>query len=229
MQNQILVIITWIFIMRAKNNISSKGKNAVAVIADGETEKWYLQLLNQEEDLRLPITYKLPKGNLQEVYEVVKEQCSLPFTKVFWIIDFDVIVREERERAQGTPSPVALFRDILNEVNSEPKKYPNLFLYINNPCLEFFHLLHFKDTARYYQMYEPSLRRELQSVLPNYEKSEKFYKSPPNIYVRLKPNQDLAINRASRLSEFDINNYQSAQADIYKLVKDLVPQTSDIV
>ena len=58
--------------MRAKNNISSKGKNAVAVIADGETEKWYLQLLNQEEDLRLPITFKLPKGNLQEVYEVVK-------------------------------------------------------------------------------------------------------------------------------------------------------------
>ena len=229
MQNQILVIITWIFIMRAKNNISSKGKNAVAVIADGETEKWYLQLLIQEEDLRLPITFKLPKGNLQEVYEVVKEQCSLPFTKVFWIIDFDVIVREERERAQGTPSPVALFRDILNEVNSEPKKYPNLFLYINNPCLEFFHLLHFKDTARYYQMYEPSLRRELQSVLPNYEKSEKFYKSSPNIYVRLKPNQNNAINRASRLTEFDINNYQNAQADIYKLVKDLVSQTSDIV
>ena len=144
--------------MRAKNNISSKGKNAVSIIADGETEKWYFQLLNQEEDLRLPITYKLPKGNLQEVYEVVKEQCSLPFTKVIWIIDFDVIVREERERAKSTPSPVALFRDILNEVNSEPKKYPNLFLYINNPCLEFFHLLHFKDTARYYQMYEPSLR-----------------------------------------------------------------------
>ena len=90
-------------------------------------------------------------------------------------------------------------------------------------------MLHFKDTARYYQMYEPSLRKELQSVLPNYEKSEKFYKSSPNIYVRLKPNQDKAINRASRLPEFDIDNYQSAQADIYKLVKDLVPQTSDIV
>ena len=39
--------------MRAKNNISSKGKNAVSIIADGETEKWYFQLLNQEEDLRL--------------------------------------------------------------------------------------------------------------------------------------------------------------------------------
>ena len=59
------------------------------------------------------------------------------------------------------------------------------------------------------------------SMVKRYLKSEKFYKSSPNIYVRLKPNQDLAINRASRLSEFDINNYQSAQADIYKLVKEL--------
>lgn len=210
--------------MRAKNNISSKGKNAVSIIADGETEKWYFQLLNQEEDLRLPITYKLPKGNLQEVYEVVKEQCSLPFTKVIWIIDFDVIVREERERAKSTPSPVALFRDILNEVNSQPKKYPNLHVYINNPCLEFFYLLHFKETSRYYSMYEPNLRKDLQSVLPNYEKSEKYYKSGTNIYVRLKPNQGEALERASKLPDFDIDNCQRAQAGLYELVNELLPK-----
>lgn len=210
--------------MRAKNNISSKGKNAVSIIADGETEKWYFQLLNQEEDLRLPITYKLPKGNLQEVYEVVKEQCSLPFTKVIWIIDFDVIVREERERAKSTPSPVALFRDILNEVNSQPKKNPNLHVYINNPCLEFFYLLHFKETSRYYSMYEPNLRKDLQSVLPNYEKSEKYYKSGTNIYVRLKPNQGEALERASKLPDFDIDNCQRAQAGLYELVNELLPK-----
>lgn len=210
--------------MRAKNNISSKGKNAVSIIADGETEKWYFQLLNQEEDLRLPITYKLPKGNLQEVYEVVKEQCSLPFTKVIWIIDFDVIVREERERAKSTPSPVALFRDILNEVNSQPKKYPNLHVYINNPCLEFFYLLHFKETSRYYSMYEPNLRKDLQSVLPNYEKSEKYYKSGTNIYVRLKANQGEALERASKLPDFDIDNCQRAQAGLYELVNELLPK-----
>ena len=136
--------------MRAKNNISSKGKNAVAVIADGETEKWYLQLLNQEENLRLPITYVFLKGNLQEQYEKVKEQCSFPFTKVYWIIDFDVIMKDEREKSQGTLSPIAIFRNILNELNTEPKKYPNLCFYINNPCFEFWHLLHFKDTTRFY-------------------------------------------------------------------------------
>ncbi|MBQ9230744.1 MAG: RloB domain-containing protein [Prevotella sp.] len=209
--------------MRAKNNISSKGNNAVAVIVDGETEKWYLQLLNQEEDLRLPITYILPKGNLQELYEIVKEQCALPFTKVYWIVDFDVIMKEDRERANGTPSPVAKFREILKELDSKPKKYPNLCLYINNPCLEFFHILHFKDTSRYYPMYEPDLRKDLQRALPNYEKSEKYYKSGTNIYIRLKPNQDIALDRASKLPGFDIDDSQRAQAGIYEMVKELLP------
>ena len=208
--------------MRAKNNISSKGKSAVAVIADGETEKWYIQLLNQEENLRLPITYIHPKGNLQELYEKVKEQCGLPFTKVYWIVDFDVILKEERERANGTISPLDLFRNICNELNSQPKKYPKLHVYINNPCLEFFHLLHFKDTSRYYSMYEPDLRKDLQSVLPNYEKSEKYYKSGTNIYVRLKPNQCEALDRASKLPDFDIDNCQRAQAGIYELVNELL-------
>lgn len=210
--------------MRAKNNISSKGKSAVAVIVDGETEKWYIQLLNQEENLRLPITYIHPKGNLQELYEKVKEQCGLPFTKVYWIVDFDVVMKDERERANGTPSPVDFFRNICNELNSQPKKYPNLHVYINNPCLEFFYLLHFKETSRYYSMYEPNLRKDLQSVLPNYEKSEKYYKSGINIYVRLKPNQGEALERASKLPDFDIDNCQRAQAGLYELVNELLPK-----
>lgn len=158
--------------MRTKNNIQTKGKHAVAIIADGETEKWYFQLLNDEENLRLPITYIHLKGSLTEMFEMVKEQCSRPFVKVYWVIDFDVIMKEERERAKDTQSPVALFRTILSEVHSSSKKHPNLYLFINNPCLEFWYLLHYKETSRYYPMYEPDLRKELQSFLPHYEKSE---------------------------------------------------------
>lgn len=213
--------------MRVKNNIQKKGEYAIAIIADGETEKWYFQLLNEEENLKLPITYFHPKGSLMEVYEMVKEQCSRPFIKVYWVIDFDVVLKENRERTKGGMSTVALFKNILKDVQSEYKKFPNLYLFINNPCFEFWHLLHFKDTSRYYPMYEPELRKDLQGVLPNYEKSEKFYKSGKNIYVRLKPLQGEAIKHASKLPVFDIDNCECANAGIYELVQDLLSKKEE--
>lgn len=210
--------------MRVKNSIPFKGKNAVAIIVDGETEQWYFQLLKETESLRLPITYIHPEGNLQEMYEVVKEQCSRPFMKVYWVVDFDVIMKEERERSKGIPSPIVFFRNILNDVKPGQGKYPNLYLFINNPCFEFWHLLHFKETSRFYSQYEPDLRKDLQRVFPGYEKTERFYKSGTNIYVRLKSMQDDAMKRASKLPVFDIDDYQRANAGIYELVQELIVQ-----
>lgn len=213
--------------MRVKNNIQKKGEYAIAIVADGETEKWYFQLLNEEENLRLQITYIHPKGSLSEIYEMVKEQCLRPFVKVYWVVDFDVILKENREKTKGSISPVVLFQTILRDIQSSSKKFPNLYLFINNPCFEFWHLLHFKDTSRYYPMYEPDLRKDLQNVLPNYEKSEKFYKSGRNIYVRFKPLQDEAIKRASKLPVFDMDNCQRANAGVYELVQELLSKKSE--
>lgn len=207
--------------MRNSDNTRRKGlgKQAVAIIADGDTEKWYFQLMKAEEGLRLPINYPVIKGKLQDVYSQVEEQCNKPFTRIYWIIDLDVILKEERELKPNAPSPVVQLVNILAE---SATKHPSLTIVINNPCLEYWYLLHFKNTTKFYPTYEPELEKDLLHHLPGYKKKERYYKSSPNIYARLHTYQNDAIERAKHLTDFDLkSNRQKAQSGIWAVVQEL--------
>jgi hypothetical protein len=88
---------------------------------------------------------------------------------------------------------------------------------VNNPCLEYWFLLHFKQTSKYYETYA-ILEKLLKKYLPDYDKSEKYYKnSRQDIYQRLKSYLKAAIDNAGRLGEFDFANTETGIAEMYKL------------
>lgn len=192
------------------------GNPSYVIVHDGDTEKWYFQLMKQEENIRTSIDYKIFKGNLRAVYEKVIELFSESYTQVFWIIDFDAILKEESERSKTSVSPLEEFITI----KEDAKQYSNkLLIVVNHPCLEFWYLLHNENTNKYYSRYEPDLKRQLHKYLSGYEKKETFYKQANNLYKRLKPQQSIGIANAKSLQPFDGNNPSQASAEIFKVVE----------
>jgi len=61
-----------------------------------------------------------------------------------------------------------------------------LLVIINNPCIEFWYLLHFGRTSKYYANYE-SLRPDLRRIpeMSQYEKHDDYYNQNPDIYVKI--------------------------------------------
>jgi hypothetical protein len=195
--------------MMARNNAPKKGtgRKTFAIIVDGETELWYLQMLRKHETLPgISIQPELPKRKtLAEQFEAVKSNAKI-YDYSIWIIDLDVVIAE---------NTVGELETYLEEV----KGNENIKILINTPCLEFWFLMHEKDTGKYYAQCEP-VGKELkkQDPLKDYAKSEKYFvRSNPDIYKRLQPYLDTALTNAAKRGNFDITNPQQAKAEIYKL------------
>lgn len=195
------------------------GNPSYAIIHDGETEKWYLKLMLQEENIRRHIDFKHFKGSLQEIYQKIIELVSESYTQIFWIIDFDAIIKEENERSKKSISP---FNEFIR-IKADAQKYADILtILVNNPCLEFWYLLHYKKTSKYYPKYEPELEGLLRKFLPHYKKEEDYYKQARNLYVQLKPFQPTGIQNANSLPLFDGTNCIQASAEIYKVVNHFI-------
>ena len=72
----------------------------------------------------------------------------------------------------------------------------SLVIIVNTPCLEFWYLLHFSKTHKFFPDFsamEATLRK--QPGLEEYDKSEDYYKKSPNIYDRLGGEEGIRMAR----------------------------------
>ncbi|HEX2956542.1 MAG TPA: RloB family protein [Chitinispirillaceae bacterium] len=183
--------------MRNKRTVSSRP--SFAVVVDGECEVWYLQMIKRHErSININIEPKLPqKKSLQDQYDIV---CKIAedYSKVFWIVDFDVILKETRVSKKGRTTPLQNFSGYCKN------KKENIIIIVNNPCLEFWFLLHFEFTSKYFNSYEEIERYIKRKYLPDYSKNQEYYtKQDRDIYLRLKPYLGAAIRNAEKLEKFD--------------------------
>ncbi|MCH7408176.1 RloB family protein [Belliella sp. DSM 111904] len=89
--------------MRQSRKIRIQSSPTFAFVVDGETEIWYLQMLKRNErQLRLNIKPEIPnKKSIQDQFELVENLAESEYSKVFWIIDLDTIIKESRETRKG--------------------------------------------------------------------------------------------------------------------------------
>ncbi|WP_268036521.1 IS66 family transposase [Algoriphagus sp. PAP.12] len=129
--------------MRNKRKLPARGKPKVAVVVDGETEAWYLTMLNRNEpSSKFQIKPEIPqRKSLSEQYEKV-DRLSKDYDQVIWIVDMDVILKETREARRGHPRPLEEFLKYMSHLNS----ISNVTVIINQPCIEIWFLLHFEFT-----------------------------------------------------------------------------------
>ena len=191
-----------------------KTNPAFAIVADGETEIWYLQMMkkyeleNKQEEqdkqqIRLTIKPELPKKKrIEDQCELVCKLAQEEYDKVFWIVDLDQITKEQREATGGKKDPVRTFIECREKVLHGKKYAKQVRVIVNNPCLEFWFLLHFIYTAKPFDDYK-ELAEVLKKYMKDYNKSEGYFKQKNNdIYLKLKPRLKKAMEHSDRLGMF---------------------------
>jgi len=190
--------------MREKRKLSEKKQ--CAFVADGECEHWYLQMLKRNErGIRVTFKPEIPqKKSVSEQYDKVIELIE-DYTYIFWIVDLDVVLPNKTESNQ------------LKGCIGKLKKFTNVVVILNNPCLEFWFLLHFQDTVKFYESFD-KLKPELQKYLKDYEKTEKYYIQQNNdIYKRLRPFLSNAMQNSKKYQSFDLDDFHKGISEMHKL------------
>ena len=192
-------------------------QQAFAVVVDGETEYWYLQMLKHNEP-NIPFKIKpqiLQKKNIKQQYELVTDLSEEEYDKVFWIVDLDVLLKEEREKRNST-SPLQQFLNYYKSLSKQKK----IVVIVNNPCLEYWFLLHFQKTNKVFTDCTDA-EKQVSQHLEGYEKTEKFFKKDNDIYKQLKPYLQTARKNATALGSFDTHNHSKAMCEMPLLFQEL--------
>ena len=188
---------------RRKNKKFRPVQEVYVIVVDGETEVWYFQmLLRNEPNLKVRVLPRIPqKRRLSDQYKNVLV-IAADATQVFWIIDLDKLVQESRLTKKGVKSPIQEFKEYQNVILN---KYSNITIIINNPCFEYWILLHYKSTTKNFNNCA-EVEKELKKHLPDYEKTRNYYiKQNNDIYARLKQRLPEAIKN-SRKTKRNIND-----------------------
>jgi len=191
---------------KLKRKIVKHRKDTFAIIVDGETEVWYFQMLKRNEpSLQVNIEPKIPqKKKLAEQYKKVLELAE-DYTKVFWIIDLDVLIAESKVAKKGGVNKIRQLRDYLNELKI---KYNNVITILNNPCLEYWFVLHFKQTTKYFSKCSDA-EKQLKKHLIDYEKTQKYFTKQDNdIYLKLKSRLSTAIANSKGMQRMNIDEIE---------------------
>lgn len=206
--------------MRKGRNIPTK--QYFAVVVDGETEYWYLEMLKRNEP-NIPFKIRpqiLQKKNIDQQYKLVTELSEEEYDKVFWIVDLDVLLKEEREK-KGNTSSLQEFLNYWQQLSKQNK----VVVIVNNPCLEYWFLLHFQKTNKVFTACTDA-EKQVSQHLKGYEKTEKFFKKSNNdIYKQLKPYFQTAVSNATTLGTFDAKDYSKAKCEMPLLFQALQIRT----
>jgi len=190
--------------MRKKKNLHERP--VFAVVGDGECEQWYFQMLQRNEPLlTISIKPEIPqKKRLDDQYEFVCA-CARDYTKVFWIVDLDTILRETATAKKGSCTSLQKFKTYKQKL---AKKHSNVKVIINNPCLEFWFLLHFEQTGRYYSNCDEIVSLLTgRNYLAGYQKTRAYFtKQNDDIYQKLRPHLEAAFTAAQRNGMLDFND-----------------------
>lgn len=196
----------------ARNVTPRKSNPSAVVIVDGKDEKWYIQKVKEHYKPNVLRQVKIvpelaQKKKVAELFADAESKLAKGYTHAILIVDFDDVGKDKKE--------FEIFKRFYNAyaaVNAQGgkvgKKYlwmEKLVLIINSPCIEYWYILHFRKTTKYFPNYEqmkPFLRQipELQ----DYDKDEDYYNRHPDIYMRLGGDNGLKKARANAV-DFDLN------------------------
>lgn len=186
-----------------------------AFVVDGETEIWYLQMLKRNER-RLNIAIKPELAQKKSLEEQYAQVCSLAkdYLKVFWIVDIDTCIKEVRENPKSSK-----VKDLASYVETIPD---NVVFIANTPCFEFWVLLHLQNTSRYFDCCDAVIREiRKHKEFATYEKTQRYFTQPNDIYKRLRQYLPAARNNAKGLPDMDFDNIERGTCQMYKIFDDL--------
>lgn len=189
--------------MRKNRQIPFKPRPRFVILVDGECELWYFQMLKRNERaLPIDLQPEIPQKKALKDQFAKAIRLSEDYDKVFWIIDYDVVVSESRQAKKGHKPASQELQEYCAELES---KHTKVTVIINNSCLEFWFLLHFELTGKTFNNCDTA-SRHLSKYLNGYEKTQRYYtRQGDDIYLKLKPYLTTAVSNAKKLGDFYFN------------------------
>lgn len=192
--------------MRKNRKVQFTVKEKITILVDGETEFWYLQMIKRNNrELTVDIKPEIPqRKKIEDQYKRVLELYNV-YDKVIWIIDLDVVIKEGKLKL------------VLDYKTSLERKSENIIVIFNQPCLEYWLVLHFKFSQPHFSNCDEAANI-LKKSIENYSKSENFYtKQNDDIFLKLRPYLATAIENSKKCGEFDSSHPQVGFSDMHKL------------
>lgn len=189
----------------ARKTKQKKGKPAIALVVDGKNEKWYISKVKEHYPCSALRSAKIKPDlpghkKIQELFDCTKTKLDKEYNFVILIIDLDEPLKkpEELNKFKELYGKYIGIKDgTLSDKQKKRYKWMNqLLIIINNPCLEYWYLLHYKKTTKHYTDFN-ALCQDLHKIseLKDYSKTESYYNDSPNIYERLNENNGLDTAR----------------------------------
>ena len=197
--------------MRFKGKIPFKEKLKMAIVVDGQTEYCYLKMLQRnEKNLKIDIKPEIPNiKKLHDQYKYVKELSRI-YDKVIWIVDLDVILKENK---------LNKFITFYNKLNVD---FKNVITIINQPCLEYWILIHFNFQSPHFTNCSEA-EKLVKLHLLDYSKTQKYFtKQDHDIYLKIRKDLPTAIKNSKKLGEFNPENPHKGFSDMHKIFKELM-------
>lgn len=201
--------------MRPKRQIPLKTDPTFAFVVDGECEVWYLQMLKRYlRSVRLSILPLIPqKKSIAEQYKMV-EGLATDYTRVFWILDLDAVLQQTKEAKKGAKSPLHQLLACKTDLEAT---YDNVVVIFNSPCIEYFFLLHFEPTSKYFKTCLEA-EKQLKKHLPEYEKTRGYFTHRDHdIFTRLRPHLAQAIQNSLKTGTFSPESPFQGLSEMHKL------------
>ena len=166
-------------------------KPAIVIIVDGDDEKWYISQARDYYPNNAVRSIKIKPEMVQhkrcrDLFESAHQKLDEGASSVFLVLDLDTIRKDAKDMID--------FHNLYSQyiiVKSGNKSRKNkwmekLTIIVNNPCLEFWYLLHFKPTTKFYNDF-CAIRKDIRKInaLSDYDKSQEYYYNAPDIFTRL--------------------------------------------
>ncbi len=188
----------------SRRRFSKRKINKVfAVVVEGQTEEKYFKSMNQKErnigiDIkpdRLTNKYK----SLIDQYNYVDSLLNQNYDAIFWVLDFDFIINESQYDNQIIQNFITYRRRMENK---------GVIVIVNNPCFEYWLLLHFTFSNKLYQNCKCA-EIDLNKYLPKYKKAS------DELYSELKKQLPIAINNSKNLNGFDEEEPKKTMSEMH--------------
>jgi len=178
-----------------------KLRESIYVIGEGLTEKYYFQHLKKVKGYSCIVRPRFFSSK-NSIYYLEKRtrELLLADVKVICAFDADVSQRNDKEKAR------------LSNFIQAYKDNENVIICDSLPSVEFWFLLHFKKTNKYFPNYN-SIRNELRKHIQGYDKTEKYLMQDRWVKVLIEK-QDIAINNGKSLIPGE-----GSYSNIYKAIE----------
>jgi len=207
--------------MRYNKKIPLKKQTSIALVADGPCEQWYFNMVKRNEpQLSFTLKPEIPQNkSIQEQFEKVMSLIA-EYDKIIWVIDLDVVIKESKTTEAGKQTPLQKLAQCLKRIetfsNKNKKNKDRITVINNNPCLEFWLLLHFEKTGRYYDNCD-NANKQLKKYLPDYEKTQAYFtRHHHDIYLKTKDKLPMAIANAKALPTYNLTTAEIAICEMYR-------------